>query len=372
MSFFDERLKDVERKHSRVSQWIREHNIGAVALKATNNFAWITAGGNNAVGIASDVGASFAVITPDARYIVASTSEAARVAAEEVDGLGFTLKILPWYSNSMADEIATLANGRGIQSDVPLQGADSLPGEFNQLRYSLTSYETGIYRELAALSTRLLEEACMSIRKGQTEYEIAGIVAKTLLSEGIVPVVLLVAADERLYEYRHPIPTGKAAERVFSVSIMAKKYGLQVAITRGVSFGDVPGELSDRQRKVAYVDSVLMTNTRPGMSGGDIFDIAVKAYAEVGYPEEWKRHHQGGPTGYASREWVAFPGCPFKVADNQPIAWNPTIIGAKSEDTILVTQDGVESLTLPGSDWPTIEFSMGGITIKKAGFNVKA
>jgi hypothetical protein len=33
-------------------------------------------------------------------------------------------------------------------------------------------------------------------------------------------------------------------------------------------------------------------------------------------------------------------------------AWNPTVQGSKSEDTYLVTADGVENLTATG-DWPT-------------------
>jgi hypothetical protein len=33
-------------------------------------------------------------------------------------------------------------------------------------------------------------------------------------------------------------------------------------------------------------------------------------------------------------------------------AWNPTVAGAKSEDTVLVTDEGFETLTETG-EWPT-------------------
>jgi hypothetical protein len=37
-------------------------------------------------------------------------------------------------------------------------------------------------------------------------------------------------------------------------------------------------------------------------------------------------------------------------------AWNPTIQGAKSEDTVLVTENGFEVLTATG-EWPTAYFA---------------
>ena len=43
-------------------------------------------------------------------------------------------------------------------------------------------------------------------------------------------------------------------------------------------------------------------------------------------------------------------------------AWNPTVQGAKSEDTVVVSGDGIEVLTATG-DWPTREFEVEGETV---------
>ena len=47
------------------------------------------------------------------------------------------------------------------------------------------------------------------------------------------------------------------------------------------------------------------------------------------------------------------------VQDRQAFAWNPTVMGAKVEDTILVFADHMENLTeTPG--WPVIVTTIGG------------
>jgi len=57
------------------------------------------------------------------------------------------------------------------------------------------------------------------------------------------------------------------------------------------------------------------------------------------------------PNGFAGREWIASPGATDPVQLPMAYAWNPTVQGAKSEGTVLVTGDGYEPLT--AGSWPT-------------------
>jgi antitoxin VapB len=113
---------------------------------------------------------------------------------------------------------------------------------------------------------------------------------------------------------------------------------------------------------VAKVDATFIASTQTGQSLGDVFKRGIKAYAEVGYPDEWQLHHQGGLAGYEPREILATACSEEIVSLGQVYAWNPSITGTKSEDTILVTDDGSEILTAM-NDWPTTEVHINGQTI---------
>jgi len=102
------------------------------------------------------------------------------------------------------------------------------------------------------------------------------------------------------------------------------------------------------------VDLAVNTLTRPGRTLGQVFADLQKAYADNGHPEQWRHHHQGGSTGYAGREEFARPGSQVTVRENQAFAWNPSITGVKSEDTMVCTPAGFEFLTRPTADWPTL------------------
>ena len=74
-------------------------------------------------------------------------------------------------------------------------------------------------------------------------------------------------------------------------------------------------------------------------------------------PDEWHQHHQGGPTGYAPRDYLASPASDARVADRQAFAWNPSGGGFKVEDTVLATAEGIEVLS-PDPEWPAV--AVGG------------
>jgi Xaa-Pro aminopeptidase len=85
--------------------------------------------------------------------------------------------------------------------------------------------------------------------------------------------------------------------------------------------------------------------TRPGATFGDVFAVAQAAYADAGFPDEWRDHHQGGSIGYQPRERVALPGDPTTIESGMAFAWNPSIAGAKAEDTIVIADGAARTVT---------------------------
>jgi Xaa-Pro dipeptidase len=67
----------------------------------------------------------------------------------------------------------------------------------------------------------------------------------------------------------------------------------------------------------------------------------------AGFPDEWRLHHQGGMAGFAAREVIASPETRQEVRVGQAFAWNPSITGAKAEETFVLTDNGPEVISGP-------------------------
>jgi antitoxin VapB len=236
-----------------------------------------------------------------------------------------------------------------LAADVALPGAKDVGSEVAKLRSSLTGAEGERFKKLGQLCAEAMVSSLLAVRPGMSEHEIAAVLSQETLARGVQPVVNLVATDERVYRFRHPLPTSKELEKYAMLVLCGRKWGLVCSITRLVHFGPLLAELRDRILATAQVNAALIETTRPGRCLGEIFEREQEMYAQLGYPDEWQKHHQGGLAGYEPREFLAVPGSQELVAQGQAFAWNPSITGAKVEDTILVGAAGNEILTLTPS-----------------------
>ena len=203
-------------------------------------------------------------------------------------------------------------------------------------------------RELGADTADVLAGTMQRVRPGETEHEVAGALVSQLRRREIHCPVVMVAADERITRYRHPIPTSKPIEKTVMAVVCTQRRGLIVCLTRLVHFGRLPDELRRRHAAVCRVDEAMHAATVPGARWCDILREATRAYEATGYADEWKQHHQGGPMGYEPRDFLVTPSETRTVQTNQLVGWNPSIAGTKSEDTIL--SGGEVITTMP--DWP--------------------
>lgn len=352
-----------EEKEGRLRALMDGHELDAVVLSRSANVAWLSGGGSSFVSIASEGGVGSLLVTRDARYLLTDVIEADRLREEEGFGEGgWEVIAEPWHEPRQ--RLSELTSGLRVGTDGPSTEFQDLGGEISRLRWLLTRAEVDRFRALGAEAGAAIGEAAISIRPGMSEYDIAGLLAEATYAHGATPIVTLIATDERIRLRRHPLPTDKALERTAMLVLCARKYGLVVSATRMVHFGPVPDDLKGRMRAVATVDAVAVSATQPGVPANTIFARIQQAYAEVGHPDEWKHHHQGGPAGYEPREYVATPHTDHVVQAAQAFAWNPSVPGAKSEDTFLVTATGQELLT-PSPLWPQQQIEMGGRVMER-------
>jgi Xaa-Pro dipeptidase len=315
---------------------------GYAALVASTpaTVRWLLCGRGRPVDSASPEAAYTVVLLADRRYVLLQDIEASRVEAEErFEELGYESVAFPWHAG--LDE--TL---RALLGDAEAASDRDVEPVLASLRRRLAERERERYRAAAQDCAGAVVETLDVLRPDVTEYEAAAELALRCQRRGLFPGVLLAAGNVRQKLHRHPLPTDAALGRHGLLAVTAERDGLHVSLTRLVSFGPVPHELDELVRAAAAVDAAILRACRPGATLGELLDVAAAAYADRGFPDEWRRHHQGGLTGYKGREVFAVPREETPLPACCAVAWNPSIAGgAKSEDTVIVTEDGLEVLT---------------------------
>ncbi|MFB3893394.1 MAG: M24 family metallopeptidase [Phycisphaerae bacterium] len=354
-------------KHQRVVEYLDAHGLDAAVLARRCNFNWYTCGARNYVSTAADMGNSFLAVTRDGAKAITSNIEAPRLRMEDLATAGIDVVEFPYFDLSKRDAAFREAIGNlRAAADAPLPFAPlpALEGDFDRLRRTLTEGEVARYRDVCRDVVSAVEYVAQDAQRGTREDELAGMVAGALMCSGCQPWVVLTAADDRIERFRHPLPTDKRVRRMFMIAACAERRGLICAATRLASFAPLDGELARKHKAVMTVDVAMIGATRPGATLGEAFREGQAAYAAAGYEDQWRMHHQGGPTGYLPREVIATPNDATPVLANQAFAWNPSIAGTKSEDTIICLPHSTELLA-PPTNWPKTEATWKGITLSR-------
>ncbi|MBI5031432.1 MAG: aminopeptidase P family protein [Chloroflexi bacterium] len=355
-------MDEFEIKQQRMRGLMAKNNIDALLLQRVSSFAWATCGAASYVNTAVSFTGTVLLITPTRRYLIANNIETPRLEREEqLAAQGWEFQTRRWDEPSALSE---LTRGLRIGTDLPHPTALDVSDNVARLRAQLTPEEGERLRVLGRLSADAMNAAIHAVKPGQTEFEIAARLGKEVQVRGAQPIVNLIATDERVFNFRHPLPTAKKLGRYAMLVLGARKWGVTCSMTRLVHFGKISDELRRKADAVARVDATFIAHTRPGKTLGEIFSAATVAYSNTGFADEWHLHHQGGAVGYEPREYLGSPTCVDRVSVGQAFAWNPSIRGTKSEDTILVGESGNEIVTAI-SNWPTVSIPINGHLISR-------
>lgn len=340
--------------------WLNDNHYEALLLSKRNNFSWVTSGRRSHIVQSTDQGVASLLITSDRVHLITNNMEVKRIEEEELQHCDFEYEAhtCEWYEDE-GDVIRTLIEGKRVAADSPFDSLDVVDDQIGAIRSVLSKEEQERYRILCQETATAVEQAARMAEPGMTEHEIASFVASEVAKFGATAQVILVATDERVYKYRHPIPTDKVFNKHAMIVACIERGGLVANATRFVYVGEPSEELLENRTRLARIDATMIHQTRPGYVVGDIVKKGIEEYKNAGFPEDWKLLHQGGPTGYDSREYLATTTSPAEVQVNQAFAWNPALPGIKSEDTILVKADGVELLTKT-NQWPYLDVEIEG------------
>ncbi len=350
-------MNETADKLARVRAWLKATKREGAVFSSRANFAWLTGGGDSHIVSQSERGFASLVVTPRQALLVTTAIEHGRITAEE-PVKGFAGKPYPWTESlpaALAKALGSKDKLKGLVSDdSDATGLPGLPEGFYELRAPLDEPELRRYKALGRDCALVMETVCRQLTPGDSEHQAEADLARHLLARGIQPFVLLVAFDERIHKYRHPTPGANHLRKQAMLVVCGQRHGLIASLTRLVHIGPVPADLLRRHEGACRVEAALWEATVPGRTYGEVLKAGIAQYAKEGFAKEWELHHQGGPTGYAGRDFLATPDERRAVIDRQAVAWNPSITGTKTEDTFVLAGAQRHIVTAASPGWPML------------------
>jgi Xaa-Pro aminopeptidase len=344
---------ELEQKLQRIRSLLREEQLVAVRLRGVDWFAWATCGGSSRILLSAETGVADVLVTSDDAFVFTDVIEAERLAAEELPS-GWTVVAHAWERPEVRErQVQERAGSGAIASDRPVGDERPLPASFARGRWALVLEEQQRLRALGSDTAVTLTDALSAAEPTWSGHRLSASVHAGLVELGIDPILVLVGDAERLGRWRHPTASDRLLGKRAMVVVCARRHGLYACCTRLVAFGPPTTRALAADAAVLEVEAAALDASRPGVTLGTVLEQIQAAYARAGTPEAWREHHQGGPTGYLARERVALPGDAAVLPRGAAVAWNPSLPGAKSEDTVLLAPDGGQDVVTFDPRWPS-------------------
>ena len=347
-----DKQKEFDIKIKRIYDFLDRNKYDAIVIGTQTNFSWLSCGGTSKIVLTSDIAAVYCVITRENRYMVGFTMDTPRNLEEELEGMGFEPVVIRWYEGTLESKVQELVEGKKVLSDIPLDGAMVNTQAFYELHYPLTEWEINRYRLIGQDAEKILRHVVDQTKPGIAESAVDSLITSEFFDAGYFPVVSLLGSDERIFKYRHLIAKQKKIEKYLLIILVMRKFGLNVVFTRSVYFDDtLPHEIAGKFNAISTIAANCIAHSVPGTKFIDILDMQKGLYAEMGYPDEWKNHFQGGITGYVINDSTLCFDPQAVMVDDQAYNWFVTITGVNTEDTYLSRKNDGEILTTTGA-WP--------------------
>lgn len=347
-------MREVEAKLRSVRDVLAAQDLAALRLRGVDWFSWITGGASSVVLLAAEGGVGEVLVTPTGAWVLTDAIEHPRLAAEEIPH-DFEVWSRPWEAPEDTETfVRDLTRGGRVASDRPGRGEVGVPADLVAAKRRLLPDELERYRRLGRDAADAMTEALSAADPAWSEQRLLGEGARALWARGIHPTLALAAGESRLPRYRHPVATAATLDGIAMLVFCARRHGLYANLTRFLFFRPPTQDERRRRDVVASVEAAAFAASAPGAPLSAVYRALAAAYERAGFPGECAQHHQGGTTGYLAREALATPTAGTTIEATTALAWNPSVPGAKIEDTVVRTTTTLEPLTVDPR-WPVFE-----------------
>ena len=313
----------------------------------------------------------------DARVVVPALEEPAAVASP-IGGLG--LEVVTWQETDdpyavVADllpaDAATAAVDDRMWAVKALALADAAPhvrqraagAVLSALRMRKTSAEVDALREAGAAIDRVHSRMAEWLRPGRTERAVGREIAAAIVAEGHERADFVIVASGPNGASPHAELSDKVIERgepvVVDIGGTATGYCSDSTRTY-VAGGSAPAEFAAYYAVLLAAQQAQCASVRPGVTAESVDAVGRRLITAAGYGEQFL-HRTGHGIGMETHEepyivagntLLLEPGMAFSI---EPGIYQAGRHGARIEDIVVVTTDGVERLNTTSRELVVLE-----------------
>jgi Xaa-Pro aminopeptidase len=229
----------------------------------------------------------------------------------------------------------------------------NIESEIASLRTIKSDDEIKIIRKSASIADKAMQEALKAAKPGMKEYEVTAIARYTMLREGVENPSFepfLASGENSWMPQRYASDKLLKPKELILLDMGGIYQGYCSDITRTFSVGETTPEQKRLFNDVLRVQQETIHSLRPGISAGEVDNIARQAIQELGYGKYFP-HLTGHGLGIDIHESpIIDKGRTDILQKNmvltiEPGVYLPGVGAVRIEDMVLITEDGYEILT---------------------------
>lgn len=223
----------------------------------------------------------------------------------------------------------------------------------NSMRVIKTPEELAIMKEAAALADYAVEVGVAALAEGKTELDIIAEIEYELKKKGVTEMsfsTMVLTGVNAASPHGNPgltqIQNGDLV--LFDLGVMHKGYASD--ISRTVAFGLITQEQEEIYNTVLKAQLTAMNTVKAGVAAKTIDMAARQTIADAGYGDYFT-HRLGHGLGITCHEFPSITDTNEMILEEnmvftiEPGIYLPNVAGVRIEDDVVVTKDGVISLT---------------------------
>ena len=345
----------VQQKHERIVQLLKDREFDGLLLSRPASIAWYTGGADVPRGFSGQA-ATALLVTPEGGTLLARKADGDLLLNHATSDVVLQHRECAWPSDAR-DLFTDWLGAKQIASDQPFEPCVDVSSEVAALRLPLRPQEIENLRKLGIRVARAIEKAAREFQRGDTEAQIAGDVASRLIRHEVVPERIQVWGDGRGQACPNWTFRRDAVEHFCTISVVARRQGLHIAVSRTVSFGIPSKELRWTFPDMLLAHATAMISSRDQTELSTVWAKVERVCETLGEAEDWRATDPGCVTGYELCEAPISAKSSLRLQAGMPVIWRSLIGPARAVDTILVREADSKVITQTG-EWPQIKMSV--------------